>query len=143
MEKEYLFVYGTLLSSLNSPAGSVLKMYAERISPATIRGRLYDIGGYPGLVLADDEGAGKGEVVYGELYLIREKENLLSALDEYEGCSPRFPEPREYKRKVIPVITPEGNQVQAWAYLYNWDLSRCLRIESGDYEKFMRSIGHG
>jgi gamma-glutamylcyclotransferase (GGCT)/AIG2-like uncharacterized protein YtfP len=142
MEKVYLFVYGTLLSSLNSPAGSVLKMYAERISPATISGRLYDIGGYPGLVLADD-GAEEGEIIYGELYMIREKENLLSALDEYEGCSPRFPEPREYVRKVIPVTTPERKKVQAWAYLYNWDISHCLRIESGDYEKFVSSIGRG
>ncbi|MCC5908759.1 MAG: gamma-glutamylcyclotransferase [Balneolaceae bacterium] len=142
MEKEYLFVYGTLLSSLNSPAGSVLKMYAKRISPATIQGRLYDIGGYPGLVLADD-GAEEGEIIYGELYMIREKENLLSALDEYEGCSPRFPEPREYVRKVIPVTTPERKQVQAWAYLYNWELSGRLQIESGDYKKFVRSIGRG
>jgi gamma-glutamylcyclotransferase (GGCT)/AIG2-like uncharacterized protein YtfP len=133
LSEEYLFVYGTLLSDLNSPAGSVLKTHAEYTAPASVQGRLYEIRGYPGLMLSDDA----AETVFGELYLIREKRKLLSALDEYEGCSSRFPEPTEYLRKQIPVITHEGKNVQAWTYLYNWELSGRVWIKSGDYVKWV------
>jgi gamma-glutamylcyclotransferase (GGCT)/AIG2-like uncharacterized protein YtfP len=136
MIKDYLFVYGTLLSRLNSPASLILEHYAELIAPASVQGRLYEIRGYPGLVLSDDS----EETVQGEIYLIHEKQKLFTALDEYEGCSPRFPGPTEYVRKRVSVKKEGGKIVQAWAYLYNWNLLGKARIHSGDY---LKQIGRG
>ena len=93
-----------------------------------IQGRLYDVGRYPAAV----ESAHPTEQVSGEVYRIKNK-CILAALDEYEGCSLKFPEPREYCRKKLPVNTSEGSQLSAWVYVYNRDVSKLKRISSGEY----------
>ena len=54
---------------------------------------------YPGLVLSDDA----GEIVFGELYRLREADALLREFDMYEACGEGFPEPTQYLRRMLPV----------------------------------------
>lgn len=98
-----------------------------------MQGKLYEIEGYPGVVPSNES---KDRVV-GEVYKISKPENLFPLLDEYEGCSSRFPEPREFVRKVVPVRLENGEEVEAWVYLYAWDVSGRFRIEPGDYTKYL------
>src|SRR4051794_6778720 len=46
-----LFVYGTLLPGQAPPAMRDLIARMSDLGPATVRGRLYDLGAYPGIIL--------------------------------------------------------------------------------------------
>lgn len=126
-----LFVYGTLRSDSpkKSPVKSSLNRYAKRAGKAAMQGRLYEIDWYPGVVQSEKA----EDIVTGELYILTNEAKLLQHLDEYEGCSAHFPEPHEYMRRKIPVQTESGETVQAWVYLYNWELPEESRILTGDY----------
>src|SRR5262249_3869026 len=62
----HLFVYGTLLSRVRHPMGVRLRREASLIGAASIQGRLYSLGRYPGLV----ESADAGDIVHGEAYAL-------------------------------------------------------------------------
>ena len=131
MQIPYLFVYGTLRSDSpkKSPVKKALNLIAERWCKASVKGKLYEIDWYPGLVLSDNP----HDAVTGEIFRITDDESLFTRLDEYEGCFEGFPEPHEYRREKVSVVTEDGETVAAWAYLYNWDVYEESRIHSGDY----------
>jgi gamma-glutamylcyclotransferase (GGCT)/AIG2-like uncharacterized protein YtfP len=134
-ESDYLFVYGTLRRSL-SPSKDLrhlLHHETEFLGSATVPGRLYNIGNYPGLILSDDP----EEVVTGELYKIKNKRMVLSALDRYEGCIDPYPRPWEYERITAEVRTETGSTLISWLYTYQWDVPESMRIQSGDYLTFL------
>ena len=56
---------------------------------------------YPGLVLSDDA----DDVVFGEVYRLRQPEDLLREFDMYEACGEGFAEPTEYVRQMLPVTS--------------------------------------
>jgi gamma-glutamylcyclotransferase (GGCT)/AIG2-like uncharacterized protein YtfP len=57
---EYLFVYGTLLPGVGPIRLRELTRRLRPVGLATVRGRLYDLGAYPGVVVdaVGDEVAG-------------------------------------------------------------------------------------
>ena len=61
-----LFVYGTLRPFVDIPMAKWLRRAARYMGPATTRGRLYDLGAYPGMRAA----RGRGEFVAGDLYRV-------------------------------------------------------------------------
>lgn len=125
----YLFVYGTLRKGAGHPMHRILSAGAEAAGAATFQGRLFDLGRYPGVV---PDPAGRWRVA-GEIYRMNTPEPLLSALDEYEGCAPHHPQPHEYRRAVQPIQWANGEQGEAWIYLYKGPLKVARQIESGDY----------
>src|SRR5436190_18383391 len=82
--REYLFVYGTLRTGLRPNEVAPLLSAIKLVGSATVRGRLYDLGEYPGVVL--EEGCG---LVIGELLEMSVSPTPLSALDSYEGVDER------------------------------------------------------
>ncbi len=92
-------------------------------------GKLYEVCGYPGAIESSDA----SHKVFGELYKILDQQPLLERLDEYEGCSDRFPLPHEYSRKRCSIKLVSGVSVVAWVYLYSHDVSTLQQIISGDY----------
>lgn len=131
MASEYIFVYGSLRRDFSSPAGEVLDDYAEFINDATYQGKLYKIDWFPGVVPSDDE----DDIVHGEVYKINDKEEVLSKLDRYEGCSPSDPKPRAFVRKEVQVKS-NGDDIIAWIYLFDLPVDDKVRIRSGDYLKY-------
>lgn len=129
---EYIFVYGTLRRGFCNPVQQTLERCANFVSGAVLNGKLYEIEGYPGAVLSDDQ----CDLVIGELYKIKNRDKIFSVLDEYEGCSQQFPEPREYIRKPVTVWLENGEGLMAWTYLYNWQINDKAHIRSGDYLKW-------
>ena len=97
MTSDRLFVYGTLMRGFDHPMATLLSRSADFIGEARCRGRLYRVKHYPGLVLSDDA----GEVVFGELYRLRQPEELLREFDMYEACGEGFAEPTEYVRQML------------------------------------------
>jgi gamma-glutamylcyclotransferase (GGCT)/AIG2-like uncharacterized protein YtfP len=125
---EYLFIYGTLMRTFAHPMHWVLESYAEFMGEAKVRGRLYEIDDYPGLVVTDKE-----FFVEGELYRVHTPEPLFTELDRYEECSPEFPQPHEYLRLMREVFLKEGGTINAWIYCYNHPVDPAKLIASGRY----------
>ena len=96
---------------------------------ATCRGRLYLIKHYPGLVLSDDP----ADIVFGELYRLRDRDALLGEFDMYEACGEGFPEPTEYLRRMLSVTHADGAAGEAWTYVYNWPVTGLPQIASGKF----------
>jgi gamma-glutamylcyclotransferase (GGCT)/AIG2-like uncharacterized protein YtfP len=144
MASDHLFVYGTLMRGFDHPMAQLLSRSADFIGAARCRGRLYLIKHYPGLVLSDDA----TEVVFGELYRLRQPEPLLREFDMYEACGEGFAQPTEYVRQMLSVTSDDGAAGQAWTneawtseawtseawtYVYNWPVAHLPRIASGRF----------
>jgi gamma-glutamylcyclotransferase (GGCT)/AIG2-like uncharacterized protein YtfP len=126
---DHLFVYGTLRSECGHPMHRLLTRHAERVGMARYAGRLYDLGGYPGVV---PEPAAAPSV-RGELYRLREPRALWPSLDRYEGCTDPGDAGAEYRRERQAVLREDGTPVQAWMYLYNRPTDGLRPIPGGDF----------
>ena len=129
MISDRLFVYGTLMRGFDHPMANLLSRSADFIGEACCRGRLYLVKHYPGLVLSDDP----AELVFGELYRLRARDELLGEFDMYEACGKGFPDPTEYVRRMLPVALNDGTASEAWTYIYNWPVTGLPRIASGKF----------
>ena len=121
---EYIFVYGTLRRNSNHVMAKLLQTHAEYIADAITQARLYQVINYPALI----ESENPNDKVCGELYKIHDLNILLPLLDDYEECSENFSKPHEYIRKILPVILTTGEIINAWVYVYNYDVSALRRI---------------
>ncbi|NJC26388.1 gamma-glutamylcyclotransferase family protein [Neolewinella antarctica] len=125
-----LFVYGTLLSDVPSSMAKFLRRRATLLGPATVTGKLYDLGMYPGF-----KTSGSGEV-YGELYELAagsEKETI-TMLDAYEGVTGESED--EYRRVKIDCQLNGRKSVDAQTYVSKNIPSSAKRIATGKYAKF-------
>jgi gamma-glutamylcyclotransferase (GGCT)/AIG2-like uncharacterized protein YtfP len=139
MNADRLFVYGTLMRDFDHPMAQLLSRSADFIGEARCAGRLHLVKHYPGLVLSDTA----EDVVFGELYRLKQPEPLLREFDMYEACGEGFAEPTEYIRRMLPVTLAEGAaseasasepvSLEAWTYLYNWPVAHLPRIASGRF----------
>jgi gamma-glutamylcyclotransferase (GGCT)/AIG2-like uncharacterized protein YtfP len=134
MTSDRLFVYGTLMRDFDHPMAQLLSRSADFIGEARCAGRLYLVKHYPGLVLSD----AADEVVFGELYRLKQPEALLREFDMYEACGEGFAEPTEYIRQMLPVTLVDGAAgeaptSEAWTYIYNWPVAHLPRIASGRF----------
>jgi gamma-glutamylcyclotransferase (GGCT)/AIG2-like uncharacterized protein YtfP len=129
MKSVYLFVYGTLRSDCGAAQAELILQHFTLVGSGSVQGQLYEIDGYPGLVLSTDS----RHATKGELYQLTGSAAVLEQLDEYEGCTPANPKPHEYRRREVPVKLQHGGDLLAWVYLYNWPLSSRKRLEEGDY----------
>jgi gamma-glutamylcyclotransferase (GGCT)/AIG2-like uncharacterized protein YtfP len=118
-----LFVYGTLKRA--SPGGPHrLLRTARLLGRGSVRGVLYDLGRYPGLVRT----TANGHRVFGELYALPDDaaQRMLHQLDEYEGG--------EFARRRMFVTLPNGRRRAAWAYVLRGRPPRSARhLDSGQY----------
>lgn len=137
MSHPLLFVYGTLTTTAGHPMGALLREHGRHIGHGTIRARLYviedpDVPGqnsYPGALPSPDP----DDRVHGELYEVHAPDIVFPQIDAFEGCSPDWPEPHEYLRRVIEVAMADGRSVEAQTYLYTWDVSRARHEPSGRF----------
>ena len=126
-DMHYVFVYGTLRSACETGAHTQYLNGADFISPARIRGQLYMVDYYPGLVLSETE-----HWAIGEIYLL-EDEAQLHDLDVYEGCAKKSPQPHEYERRMMQVVLTSGEPMDAWVYVYQQNTDHLILIDSGDF----------
>jgi gamma-glutamylcyclotransferase (GGCT)/AIG2-like uncharacterized protein YtfP len=132
-----LFVYGTLLTVARHPMGNLLREHGEFAGTGSIRARLYIIDDpdepgqnfYPGAVPS----ANNEDRVHGELYALHSPELVLGEFDDYEACSPRWPEPHEFLRRRVEVLLECGTVKPALTYLYTWDVTSARHIASGRF----------
>ncbi len=117
----HVFVYGTLKRGY-CRAHVMERAHPQRVAPATVRGRLVDLGDYPGLVAGDG-------VVHGELWSYDEVGELLGELDaieDFEGWDSL--DASLYARTVLLVEVGSATE-RAWTYL--WRGSGGATVEGG------------
>ena len=121
----YLFVYGTLMAG--EYRGATLEQHTFQPGvPAQVRGKLYNLGNYPGMRPSEEER------VSGELYRLNDVFLGLQSLDRVEGFYGFKSDDSLFKRTLIEVETEEG-QVWAWTYMYAVGIDEEHRIQSGDW----------
>jgi gamma-glutamylcyclotransferase (GGCT)/AIG2-like uncharacterized protein YtfP len=121
-----LFVYGTLRPFVDIPMARWLRGVARYVGPARARGRLYDLGPYPGL----RPSRRSNEWVAGDLYRVRNP-RIVRRLDRYEAGGGRG-RPR-FVRRACVVWLGRRRRRAAWVYVYERNPLRRSRIEHGDY----------
>jgi gamma-glutamylcyclotransferase (GGCT)/AIG2-like uncharacterized protein YtfP len=129
MKYAFLFVYGSLLSDDNEFA-IYLKNNSTFYSTGKVRGKLYDIGEYPGAILS----AESSEYIHGSILKIDIPEKVLKIIDDYEGYGGEQPWPNEFIR-IIAEIETEMRIINCWIYLYNLPVNGLRYIEGGRYIK--------
>lgn len=117
----YLFVYGTLRTGSRYRPAPDLSRYGVSLGKAAMRGMLYRVGRYPGMVACKSP----AHAVAGEVYQLRQVRSALAILDAYEGD--------EFERKHARATLASGESLQTWVYLYRPDVRRKPRIRSGDF----------
>ena len=124
-----LFVYGTLLNENNEYA-VYLKNHSRFYSNGKIKGKLYDIGEYPGAILLP-----KGEdYIYGSILELDQPENVFPVVDDYEGYGNDQPGPNEFIRLLAQVETSSA-LLNCWVYVYNLPIAGLKLIKNGRYSK--------
>jgi gamma-glutamylcyclotransferase (GGCT)/AIG2-like uncharacterized protein YtfP len=110
-----VFVYGTLRRG----GSNHFRMEGlDFIAEGVLNGRLYQMGGYPGLLL--DGAAGP---VCGEVFKVPEER--IAALDAYEGD--------EYRRVRVAVTPADGVVLDAWVWEWLGPVDELSRIHGGDW----------
>jgi len=125
---ELLFIYGTLRKGGAHGRHDLLERDARFVARARMRGRLYDLGEYPGLVASDADAW-----AHGDVYELADPRAMLARLDDYEGCGPGDAKPHEYERERREVLMETGACEMAWVYVYRGTLAGKREIRSGDY----------
>jgi gamma-glutamylcyclotransferase (GGCT)/AIG2-like uncharacterized protein YtfP len=126
---DHLFVYGTLMRRARHPMSAMLAAQAEFVGEGRYAGRLYLVARYPGVVASD----AAGDVVFGDVYALRNPSRLLQRLDVYEGCAPLSPKPVQYIRTLQSVKMHDGRAIGAFVYIYNRPVAGLQRIRSGRF----------
>jgi gamma-glutamylcyclotransferase (GGCT)/AIG2-like uncharacterized protein YtfP len=125
----HLFVYGTLLRRSRHPMSGFLAARARYVGAAKVRGRLYDLGRYPGML----EPATDADWVHGDIYHLGDGTTTLAELDAYELAE--SPLPAYFERQLASATLANGTSVPAWVWWYRGEVSESQRIASGRYEQ--------
>ena len=123
----YLFVYGTLLDKQNK-FGAYLSASCSFYADGKFKGKLYDIGEYPGAVV-DNKGS---NYVYGKIYKVNSPKQVFKQLDYYEGFGQDEAQPNLFVRELL-LVEKANEVIECWAYLYNLPVDSFRQIESGIY----------
>ncbi|HZS08061.1 MAG TPA: gamma-glutamylcyclotransferase family protein [Blastocatellia bacterium] len=130
---EFLFVYGTLRPELAPAEMKGVIGQLRPVAPASVRGRLYDLGEYPGALV--DEAA--GTVIVGSVFELPEDVHAcFAALDEYEGFDPGDPEAGLFLRRQHIITLNDGRALSCWIYVCNRAADGLQPIAGGDYLKW-------
>jgi gamma-glutamylcyclotransferase (GGCT)/AIG2-like uncharacterized protein YtfP len=125
MSEHLVFVYGTLRKG-GVRAMKLVAPTSRELGEAQLRGRLFDLGAFPGLQI-DPE----AHVVHGELYGVDDA--ALERLDEIEQYFPERPEDSYYVRIPASVMN-DGVRVGCWTYQFNPQFfDATVQIASGDW----------
>jgi gamma-glutamylcyclotransferase (GGCT)/AIG2-like uncharacterized protein YtfP len=120
-----LFVYGTLRPFVDIEMARWLREHARYVGPATVRGRLYDLGAYPGMRAA----RGRRDQVSGDVYRVTHP-RVLRVLDRYEA-GPKRDHARFVRERCV--VKLERRCKVAWLYRYRYSVVGAKRIACGDY----------
>ena len=130
----HLFVYGSLRSGFHSHAYEYISRYFDFAGHGKVKGKLFDLGSYPGAVPTQDN-----TFIVGELYKIKDEAEFswaIGQLDDYEGVAIEEGEVQLYRRELVDVYLGDRSE-QAWIYWYNGNVEGKPVIASGDMMDYL------
>ena len=125
---DYFVFYGLLKQGASGmPANIDLEAAGQFLGPCAFRGRMVDLGGYPGVVRS--RGLCKG-VVYR-----LDDPRLVSALDAFEDVDPRDLKASLYVRERVGILHTHGEPTgeTGWLYRYNQPVAGYPLVKNGDW----------
>jgi gamma-glutamylcyclotransferase (GGCT)/AIG2-like uncharacterized protein YtfP len=127
MSSPLLATYGTLMRSFGRHEQLGVGGWLAFVTRCRWRGRLYDLGSFPGAV------PGPG-TVHGELFRLRDPQ-VWGVLDRYEGYDPERNDASLFVRREVELVRPDGRT--ACVYWYNGDPEEGTRVPSGDWAAYV------
>jgi len=137
---EYLFVYGTLLSDASSEIKNIFSKYTIKVSDGSYQGKMYLVEHpdnslvYPAAIPSEKE----SDRISGEIVKVLHPKKIFQILDDYEECTPDYPEPHEYKRIIVDIRGADGDTIRAQMYIYNLSIETLKRIKDPSFMEFMK-----
>lgn len=126
--KRPIFVYGTLKHGYGN-YNSLLRGNTEKEVVAKIKGSLYDLGWFPGVVEnnLDD--------TFGELMFIPEDkyDSVLMRVDSLEGYHAGDESHNMYNRKKVVAVGSDGKEYDAYTYIWNSNVNESQKIKNGNW----------
>ena len=106
MTSDRLFVYGTLMRGFDHPEPAPAVVRAASTSSARRAVAAGSI--WSSIIPGWWSPVEPADIVFGEVYRLRARDELLREFDMYEACGADFPEPTQYVRKMLPVALDDG-----------------------------------
>lgn len=125
----YIVLYGTLMRGYDNYDKFNLSNRLSYIKKTKFNGIMYDIGGYPGVIVEEDN----NRIIEGELYYIRDQ-SLLPKLDDFESYYPENTKNSLYIRELIELESPKS--IKAWIYLYNKSVNDKDVVKSNNWNMY-------
>ena len=125
-----LFIYGSLLQTDNE-FGRYLKQHATLYKQGRFKGKLFDVGEYPGAVANPNS----EYYVYGSILTLDDPEKSLEYIDDYEGFGEDQLQPNLFIRQLLDIETADEN-IKCWVYLYDHSIVNLHQIVSGNYLEY-------
>ncbi len=142
MTTEYLFAYGTILHEPEDPHVAIaIDRYGEKVDVGYVRGKLYDIGGFPGAIPLKKDEAHQASWVWGTILRLLSPKRVLPILDEYEEVDFNMPHSGVHRRErveVFPKSTPE-EPIECYVYWINKIPSSAKLVKSGSWAKYLEA----
>ena len=113
-----VFVYGTLMRGFDHPMSKLLSSDADFLGEASCRGRLYMVAHYPGLLHSDEA----NDVVFGELFRLRNVDELMAALDDYESVGPGHPHEHQPGEEHVDDRPVDSDPYTGLRLQLSWDI---------------------
>jgi gamma-glutamylcyclotransferase (GGCT)/AIG2-like uncharacterized protein YtfP len=123
-----VFVYG-LLKEGSSRAEEIIGKNRLSSFKGKARGKLYCLGDYPGMTETEEE-----SFVQGEILRLTHPNQVLAAMDDFEGVAEDEANVGSYARKLIDAEGQDGSHHLCWVYLFSGKTDESQLIESGCWE---------
>ncbi|WP_300380523.1 gamma-glutamylcyclotransferase [Henriciella sp.] len=125
---DHFVFYGLLKQgAAGAPAHLDFPAHGEFLGPCQFRGRMLDLGGFPGVVPGED-------TCRGVLYRL-DTQSLASEMDAFESITPDDPAGSLYRRETTDLIDTSGQPTgrTAWIYIYNQNSDGYPVLEDGNW----------
>jgi gamma-glutamylcyclotransferase (GGCT)/AIG2-like uncharacterized protein YtfP len=123
-----LVLYGTLRRGEGPHRALGLERRLRYLMPCVVRGRLFDLGPYPGFAAGDS-------LVHGELFEPLD-DAILANLDAFEEYDPVAPANSPFVRESTALV---GSPLAAFIYRYTGPVDGFPEIASGDWVAYRKA----
>jgi gamma-glutamylcyclotransferase (GGCT)/AIG2-like uncharacterized protein YtfP len=102
------------------------------LGPASVPGRLYDLGEHPGAIL----NAPATHRIHGDVLQLPTDSGILDKLDRYEDYNPSDQAGSLFLRLRCEAELTDGRLIPCWIYVYNRDPGTAALVAHGDYARW-------